>query len=284
MDKMRKAVETWLPVTAIGAALMAMTIGATNATAEPAETSWSGEKYGRVRLIAGEVGGRVMAGVEIRLDKGWKTYWRIPGDAGVPPDLDWSASANVARIRARFPAPKRMKDPIGYSLGYEDHVVFPVEFEAADLGKPVDLRLKLLYGVCREICIPAEASLELRLDPRSLKGVSPAIASALGKVPLPATTGEPEVVGARMDVSGPKPRLIVEARFPKGFEGADLFLEAEGGEYLPLPALPAETVAPDTLRFTSTLAPDDAQRLKGKALTLTLVSQAAQSETVLRLP
>ena len=283
-DKMRKEVNDWLPVIAMGAALMAMTIGASTASAEPAETRWSGEKFGRVRLIAGEVGGKVMAGVEIRLDKGWKTYWRIPGDAGVPPDLDWSASANAARIKVLYPAPKRIKDPIGYSLGYEDHVVFPVEFEAADFGKPVDLRLKLLYGVCREVCIPAEASLELRLELRNLKGVSPAIAAALAKVPLPATTGEPEVVSAHMDVSGPKPRLIVEARFPKGFEGADLFLEAEGGEYLPLPALPAETIAPDTLRFTSTLAADDAQRLKGKSLTLTLASKSAQSETVLRLP
>ncbi|KAB2847654.1 MAG: hypothetical protein F9K44_12870, partial [Hyphomicrobiaceae bacterium] len=228
-DEMRD-VDDWLPVIVIGAALVAMLIaGSSMARAEPAESRWVGEQFGRVRLIAGEAGGKLLAGVEMRLESGWKTYWRIPGDAGVPPDLDWSGSSNTARIKVLYPVPKRMKDPIGYSIGYEDHVVFPVEIEAADARKPVELRLKLLYAVCREVCIPAEASLELRLDPRTQKGASPAIAAALAKVPRRAAPGEPEVVSARIDTSAPNPRLIVEARFPKGFEGADLFLEAEGG-------------------------------------------------------
>lgn len=268
----------------LAATLGVVISGTSAARAEPAESGWVGENFGRVRLIAGEVGGRVMAGVEIRLDKGWKTYWRIPGDAGVPPDLDWSQSVNLGAAKVLFPAPKRLKDPIGFSLGYEDHIVLPVEVRAADPSKPVDLKLKLLYGICREICVPAEASLELRLDTARLKGESPAIAAAFQRVPIAAAPGLPQIVSAKLDVTGQKPRLLVEARYPRGLEGADLILEAEGGEYLPLPALPAETLSPDLLRFTSTLAAEDVSRLKGKPLTLTLVSKAAQSETVLRLP
>lgn len=278
-------VNDFFPIIAVGAVfLAAICAGSSIARAEPLESGWVGENFGRVRLIAGEVGGRIMAGVEIRLDRGWKTYWRIPGDAGVPPDLDWAASSNLGSAKVLYPVPKRLKDPIGFSLGYEDHVVLPVELTAVDPSKPIDLRLKLLYGICREICVPAEASLELKLDPGKLKAPSPAIAAAMQRVPPSAAPGLPQIVAARLDVTGAKPRLVVDARYPKGLEGADLILEAEGGEYLPLPALPGEIVSPDTVRFTSTLAPEDATRLKGKALTLTLASKAAQSETVLRLP
>src|SRR5436309_312013 len=76
------------------------------------------------RLLAGNG----IAGVELQLPEGWKTYWRTPGDAGgVPPTFDWSKSDNLASVKVLYPAPKRFSDRAGDTVGYKGTVVFPVE-------------------------------------------------------------------------------------------------------------------------------------------------------------
>ena len=105
------------------------------------ETSgWSSAHGGAMRLIPGAAmpGGRG-AGVEIRLDPGWKTYWRDPGDAGVPPVFDWSRSDNLAKVTLSWPAPTRFDDEAGSSIGYKHDVVFPLAVVAKDPAKPVTL-------------------------------------------------------------------------------------------------------------------------------------------------
>ncbi|MGZ5914086.1 MAG: protein-disulfide reductase DsbD domain-containing protein, partial [Hyphomicrobium sp.] len=117
-------------------------------------SDWVEGHSSRARLIAGNG----MAGVEVEMPEGWKTYWRTPGDAGgVPPSFDWSKSENLAAATVLYPAPKRFSDRAGDTVGYKGTVVFPVRLTAKDPGKPIDLRLSLEYGVCKEICIPAEA-------------------------------------------------------------------------------------------------------------------------------
>ncbi len=95
---------------------------------------------------------------------GWKTYWRNPGDAGgVPPYFDWAGSENLAGAKVLFPAPSRLKDASGDSVGYKKVVVLPVEVTAKDPAKPVTFKLAMEFGVCREICVPAEAKLSLAM-------------------------------------------------------------------------------------------------------------------------
>ena len=144
----------------------------------------------RVRLLAGPPAEKsaksYLAGVEITLAEGWKTYWRTPGDAGVPPLFDWTGSTNVATIKVGYPAPRRMQEPGAETIGYTSAVIFPVEVTPREPAKPVDLELKLDFGVCREICIPAEAKLSLTLLPSQLLGdPSPALVAALDRVPRP---------------------------------------------------------------------------------------------------
>ena len=104
------------------------------------------------------------AGVEIKLKEGWKTYWRYPGDSGVPPVLDFSKSENVKAVTVLYPAPMRFPDGAGgNSIGYKDGVVLPLHVVPKDAGKPVTLDLKLDYAVCEKLCVPAEAKLELML-------------------------------------------------------------------------------------------------------------------------
>ncbi len=109
-----------------------------------------------------------LAAVVIHLQPGWKTYWRLPGDGGVPPRFDFSGSENVKveDVRVLLPAPSRFTDPLaGDVIGYKDLAVFPLLVSPADPARPVRLNLRLDYGVCGEICTSATATATLALPP-----------------------------------------------------------------------------------------------------------------------
>lgn len=133
-------------------------------------TSWAGKSPSQSRLVlesAAYAGtGTHRAGVQIKLDRGWWTYWRAPGSSGMPPMFDWSGSENLAEDpEVMWPMPLR-SIAYGEELNlYKDDVVFPVEFRAKDPAKPVKLRLKVIYGICRDVCIPKTADHEVVLPP-----------------------------------------------------------------------------------------------------------------------
>src|SRR5215813_15366642 len=118
---------------------------------------WARDMHSAVRLIAAGAShdkGRpvVRAGIEIRLDPGWKTYWRYPGDSGVPPTLDFAGSENVKAVSALWPAPERFADGAGgYSIGYHGDVVLPLQIIPNDTSKPPMLHVKLGYAVCGKL-------------------------------------------------------------------------------------------------------------------------------------
>ena len=126
--------------------------------------------HSNVSLLAGPSNdGKWSAGVEIGLLPGWKTYWRVPGDAGVPPHFEWKGSVNLDKVEIEWPAPKRYHDEAGESIGYKDHVVFPMTVTPKDPSKPVQLVLDLFYAVCADICIPGSAKLAVTLsDPAGM--------------------------------------------------------------------------------------------------------------------
>ena len=159
-----------------GAAAIAATaaLAAALATAFPvgsaarAETgAWDESAHAKVRLIAAVpaagAAGRVQLGLEIKLAPGWKTYWRSPGEGGLPPRFDWSGSDNLAEVAVAWPAPKRFEIGGMESLGYGDHVILPLEARLARPGEKLSARLSLRYAVCREICMLVEANLALDL-------------------------------------------------------------------------------------------------------------------------
>ena len=94
-----------------------------------------------MRLIAGSAkpGAKTLrAGVELKLEPGWHTYWRYPGDSGLPPRFDFSGSQNLAAAKVLYPAPHLYTDETGNTLGYKDHVIFPVRVTPKQPGQPVD--------------------------------------------------------------------------------------------------------------------------------------------------
>jgi DsbC/DsbD-like thiol-disulfide interchange protein len=271
------------------AAIGVLHVQALPASAEPIATPWTTVETARVRLVAGrtEAAKKLVAGIEIEMTDGWKTYWRNPGSSGVPPRIDWSQSTNLASARLDFPAPVRFADRDGDTIGYKKYVVLPLELTAADATRPIDLKLALEFGVCKDICIPVEVALSLSVpsDAKVLAPDSRTIA-ALSHVPRSGADVKPKdpvLKSFKAELAGDKPTLAFDVAFPGGAAGADLFVEAPEGLWVPLARKAGET--PGTVRFEIDLTDGaDIEALKGKALAVTLVSDAGQSATSIQLP
>ena len=119
----------------------------------------------QLRLLAGSRSGAVLlGGIAFQLQPGWHTYWRNPGDSGVPPRFDFSKSDNVEAVTVLWPAPKKFDDGAGgVSLGYHDQIVLPLRIVAKSVDKPVTLRAAIDYAVCEKICIPVAGQCRARL-------------------------------------------------------------------------------------------------------------------------
>ncbi|MBL4928875.1 hypothetical protein JI744_12230 [Tabrizicola sp. KVB23] len=102
--------------------------------------------------------GNQMAAMDLRLSPGWKTYWRAPGEAGIPPEFDWSGSDNIKAVRFHWPSPSVFHSNGLQTVGYHDALVLPVEITPKDPSRPVTVRLRVDLGVCNDICMPAELS------------------------------------------------------------------------------------------------------------------------------
>src|SRR6478752_5511602 len=124
---------------------------------------WQRDTHSAVRLLAGSRSGTVLlGGIAFQLQPGWKTYWRTPGDSGVPPRFDFSKSENIEAVTVLWPAPLKFDDGAGgHSLGYHDQIILPLRIVAKNADKPVMLRAAINYAVCEKLCIPVEASVEL---------------------------------------------------------------------------------------------------------------------------
>jgi DsbC/DsbD-like thiol-disulfide interchange protein len=203
---------------------------------------WDDGLQSSVRLIAartkGEGAERVhRAGIEFKLNTGWKTYWRYPGDSGVPPSFDFSKSENVRSAEVLFPAPMRFPDGAGgNSIGYKKALVLPVHIVPNDPAKPVMLRLKLDYAVCEKLCVPADANLELKITGTD-KANDATIGAAEALVPKTSTVGDsgPFAIRAVQRAGSAKPKLLVDVAAPAG-ETPVLFAEGPTAHWaLPLP-------------------------------------------------
>ncbi len=267
-----------------GSLVLSVSLTAACLAASPGESPWVKENFSKARLVSGTVGGadngEFLAGVQIRLEPGWKTYWRTPGDSGVPPSFDWSGSKNLKEAQVLYPAPHRFADASGTAIGYEDEVVFPVKITPERPGEPVELKLSVDYGLCKTLCIPNQASLSLDLPPHMVgKGDDPLLSRFVDLVPKPAETGKLPALGdieAKLD--GAKPEMIIDVNFPDGATGTDLFVEAPGGAFVPVPK-PLGPVEGGKQRFMISFASAaEAAAIKGKPLKLTLVSDEGARE------
>ncbi len=149
----------------------------------------AGPPKAEARLVAGweEAAGRRLAGLVVDLAPGWKTYWRKPGEAGIPPTFDWSGSENLAGVEVLWPAPVVFHTFDILTIGYEERMILPLRIAAEDPSRPVRLSLALFYGLCEDICIPARADLSLEIAPGAAPASAEALKAALQAAPLPAS-------------------------------------------------------------------------------------------------
>ena len=179
--KRPRAAARGLPIGAARRALWLVLAGAPAFAADAFSTDWAPSAKSQSRLIAGRGD---LAGFEIALSPGAITYWRDPGDAGLPPTLDFSGSDNVASVAPEFPAPKRIKEADGgEAFGYDGDVVFPLAVKLRDPAKPATLKLDADFAVCEKVCLPAKAHLELKLPSVPGSPHAAAIDAALASVP-----------------------------------------------------------------------------------------------------
>lgn len=279
-------------VTIFGVLIAQMLVGgASVAAAGPSQSDWVSGYNSQVRLLAGAdaaaaAGSRIVAGVEIATKPDWKTYWRNPGDAGVPPMFDWSKSVNVASADVRYPAPRRLVDKGGVTIGYLGGVVFPVMVKPTDPAKPVALRLSIDYGVCKDICVPAQAELNLDFTPGEVGPLPESLSAAVRQLPSARGSerpGDPVVKAATVELAATPPRLTLDVQVPEGTaaDAVDAFLVTDEGGFMPLPS-PAERSSAGTLRLVVDLSKDvDIKDLRGKTVYATVTAPSGATETAI---
>ena len=278
----------------LAAAVCTLLVGANSAGAADDVSRWDGDGRSAARLIAGSPPPRiapfVRAGVEIRLKAGWHTYWRYPGDSGVPPQFDFTGSQNVKQVHVLWPAPQRLPEDGGVSIGYAHDLILPLHVVPQDLSKPVALKMKLDYAICEKMCVPAVAKAELTLasGPASQDA---ALAAAEAKVPKRHALGEGQtgdgqtlaIRSVRRETGSKGPRVVVDVAAPAGAP-VELFAEGPTPQWaLPVPV--ALDGAPEGLkRFAFDLdgAPPGA-KYESALITLTAVGEQGAIEVAIRL-
>lgn len=227
--------------------LMLLTLGA----AAPAAAQLSGmpQQAPRVFHTSAEIfspvtatgdAQNVPAALRVRMEGNWKIYWRTPGDAGLPPALDWSGSENFADYTMHWPAPHRFTIFDIDNIGYKREAVFPLDIALSEAGKPLSLKLRLDLLVCDDICVPETHDIAFSL-PAGAAAPSPHAedyARARAQLPLPAHDG------ARFDRiwldydSGNRSFLVAEMTVAAApHADTDLFIEHEAATVFGKPSV-----------------------------------------------
>ncbi|KJB93919.1 copper-resistance protein [Skermanella aerolata KACC 11604] len=258
---------------------------AANLPAHGASGPWQQTDTVEGRLIAavegtGEGAGtldRVPLGLHLKMKPGWKTYWRSPGDAGLPPQVSWDGSGNLAGTDFRWPAPHRFTLFGIETFGYDGEVVFPITARPAQAGQPLDLKASVDLLVCSDICVPQHLDLTLQVPagPAASSGADAnLIARFASYVPGDGTASGLGIESVRTSGKG----LEVAATAREPFVDPDVFVENAAGAVFGAPSV---AFADGNRRITVTL-PSSGQPvpLDGLPMTLTLVDGARSLETV----
>lgn len=280
-------------------AILAGTIpGDARAAPSPAASPWHDNPYTSVRLISaldgtgnGTAGASANAslrfGLEFRMEEDWKIYWRSPGDAGYPPETDWSGSTNVAAVDMSWPAPARFSVLGLETLGYEDAVVFPLDVTPTVAGEPIRLSAEIDYLACSDICVPEQASVSLELPggDGNITRYAHEINRFAALVPSDGAAHGLAIERPMFD-AGETPTLSVQARSVSGMEFGDPDVYVEGPQSLSF-GKPAVTLANGGMeaRFVIPIYAPNASdvALVGENVTLTLVDGMRNAEATLNV-
>ncbi|HTV67392.1 MAG TPA: protein-disulfide reductase DsbD domain-containing protein [Rhizobiaceae bacterium] len=213
----------------ISKALSVLTLMAAASPAAASSSDWYTVEGGGIRLVTAgqaDASGLIRGVLEIALKPGWKTYWRDPGDAGVPPTIDIAPSTNISAATLDYPPPQRFDDGFAVWAGYKDPVSLPITFAAGKPAEPALIEADVFLGICETICIPVQARLSVdpAADPENADD-SAVVEAAFAALPEPARA-EFGVIALK----GEYKQLLVQANIPGGDpERAEFFIAGSDG-------------------------------------------------------
>ncbi|MEM7444466.1 MAG: protein-disulfide reductase DsbD domain-containing protein [Pseudomonadota bacterium] len=266
------------------------------ATAAAAEGEWQQAELApgvsvEMRLVSSvdAVGDleQVPAGLHVVLPDGWKTYWRSPGDAGLPPVLDLTPSYNLIETEFHYPAPHRFSLFGLDTFGYEHEVIFPLTLTPELVGDPMQLRGRADLLICSDLCVPAsvDLALDLPFGPTVTDGQTANLIDRFRAL-IPEAEGANGVEIERLaPIAGSDPAALrIDAVSPLPLVEPDLFIEA--GDFWSFGAPTVELTDGGT-RIAATVEilqqPTDAEPLTGQIVTVTLVDGGLAAERVLNV-
>lgn len=130
-------------------------------------SSWIIDQYTKSRLFVGgyDKENKILhLGWQVTLKPGWKTYWRSPGDAGLPPQWTWRNPKNIRSIAVNWPLPEQSRLFDMNTYIYDNEVIFPIDVQIANDKNPFSITLDMTYMICNEICIPEEGRYDLEVS------------------------------------------------------------------------------------------------------------------------
>ncbi|MFA1622772.1 protein-disulfide reductase DsbD domain-containing protein [Rhizobium mongolense] len=126
-------------------------------------SGWIDNEGGRMRLIALPPGrdGTMRGALQIEPNPGWITYWREPGNSGIPPQITVAPESGITLTAIRYPVPKHLVDGKIDDIAYDAPVSLPLTFSAKDASGSLELKASAFIGICKDICIPFQAEFSL---------------------------------------------------------------------------------------------------------------------------
>jgi suppressor for copper-sensitivity B len=244
-------------------------------SAEPSTSAsdWATTRIADIRLVSAAAGAgsaaSVPLGLQFKLAEGWKIYWRSPGDAGFPPDLEIKTAENLRHLVWQWPVPQRFSLFGLESYGYHDEVVFPITAHLSEPGEPLTIDAVVHALVCSEICVPLDAALSFTLPagPAGPTAFTQLVSRYRSRVPGGASGIGLSV--AKIDTVGsPEPHSIaVTVASDQPLGAPDVFIEAETGYTFDKPVL---EFSPDRRSATLTLSASRPKTGSLQALPVTL--------------
>jgi DsbC/DsbD-like thiol-disulfide interchange protein len=172
--------------------------------------------------------GRHVAALRLTLADGWKTYWRAPGDAGIPPLFDWAGSRNLQGVVPVWPTPIVFSQNGMRSIGYSRELVLPLQVTPERAGKAITLSARVQIGICRDICVPVDLTVQAALPAAGRP--DPRIAAALADVPIPAQEAGLRSVSCTVQPSPDGLRLTATLSMPRVGKATALVVETADPE------------------------------------------------------
>jgi suppressor for copper-sensitivity B len=192
---------------------------------------WQENESVAMRLISGVTAAGndavIPLGLEVKLAKGWHTYWRSPGDAGLPPQLDWSRSQteanNLQSASILYPTPHRESNYGMETIGYRDHVIFPIDATLRQAGKDLKAGVTIDLMTCSSVCLPNHFDLELALPagPANPSAEAPLLQQA--REQLPSDPNESGILLKNVGSDGESLTFTIAAR--ERIVQPDIFVE-----------------------------------------------------------